>query len=246
MKEKTYAVHICTVIILCCLILAVVDGYLRPPYGVKAAGKVVLFFAVPALCSLGWSRRWMGRRMAKEKMTEENGTFSLPTIFFVLRPDRPALLGGICLGLGTVALILGGYHLLTPWLDLSAIPAAMEANGGITADNFLWVGLWVALCNSLLEEIFFRGFAFLLLKRVSSRRFAYVVSAAAFSLYHAAIVDGWVSPLLFGLMLLALFVCGLFFDWLDEKRERIWMSWLVHMCANLAINTIGMQLLGMI
>lgn len=215
----------CAVIVICCLILAVVDGYLRPPYAVKAAGKVVLFLGTPVLCTYG--------------MKEQS-------FFSVFRPDRRALTGGLVLGVATMTAILGGYALLSPWLDLSAIPAAMEANGGITADNFLWVSLYVALCNSLLEEIFFRGFAFLTLRRVSSRGFAYVVSAASFSLYHAAIVDGWVSPLLFGLMLAGLFVCGLFFNWLDESRGRIWVSWLMHMCANLAINTIGMRLLGML
>ena len=48
------------------------------------------------------------------------------------------------------------------------------------------------------------------------------------------------------LMLAALFGCGLFFDWLDEKRGRIWVSWLMHMGANVAINLIGMKLLGMV
>ncbi len=232
-KEKPV---FCVVIVICCLILAAVDGVLRPPYAVKAAGKIVLFLMVPLLCT------WIQGRSGRAE--KEYSVWSMFLSTFL--PDRRALTVGGSLGLGTMVVILGGYALLAPWLDLSAIPAAMEANGGITADNFLWVGLYVALCNSLLEEIFFRGFAFLTMRQVSSRRFAYVVSAAAFSLYHAAIVDGWVSPVLFGLMLMALFVCGLFFNWLDESRGRIWVSWLMHMCANLAINTIGMRLLGMI
>lgn len=227
---------ICGVIAICCLILAVVDGYLRPPYGVKAAGKILLFLVVPFVCT------WVLSKYGGAE--KESGLWS--KFLSTFRPDRRALTIGLSLGAGTMVVILGGYALLAPWLDLSAIPAAMEANGGITADNFLWVGLWVALCNSLMEEIFFRGFAFLTMRQISSRRFAYVVSAAAFSLYHAAIVDGWVSPILFLLMLVALFVCGLFFNWLDENRGRIWVSWLMHMCANLAINTIGMRLLGMI
>jgi len=232
-KEKSF---FCVVIVVCCLILAVVDGYLRPPYGVKTAGKVVLFLLVPFVCT--WA-------LSKPGCAENEN--NLWTMFLsTFRPDRRALTIGLSLGAGTMVVILGGYVLLAPGLDFSAIPAAMEANGGITADNFLWVGLWVALCNSLMEEIFFRGFAFLTMRHVSSRRFAYVVSAASFSLYHAAIVDGWVSPILFVLMLVALFVCGLFFNWLDESRGRIWVSWLMHMCANLAINTIGMRLLGMI
>ncbi len=232
MKERQSSISakysICVVVLICCLILAVVDGYLRPPYAMKAAGKVILFLVVPLVCT-----HWWDGSSRKEFLS-------------VFRPDRRALTLGLALGAGTMVVILGGYALLSPWLDLSAIPAAMAANGGITADNFLYVGTWIALCNSLMEEIFFRGFAFLTLKKVSSRKFAYVVSAAAFSLYHAAIVDGWVLPILFVLMLAALFVCGLFFNWLDESRGRIWVSWFMHMCANVAINIIGMRLLGMV
>ncbi len=238
----------CIIIVACCLVLAVVDGYLRPPYAVKAMGKIVLFLGVPLLCTYRMRPGGCGREVEKSLAAASGSSVQNVWILFLstFRPDRRALTVGLGLGIGTMAVILGGYALLAPWLDLSAIPAAMAANGGITADNFLWVGLYVALCNSLLEEIFFRGFAFLTMRHFSSRRFAYAVSAAAFSLYHAAIVDGWVSPILFGLMLLALFVCGLFFNWLDESRGRIWVSWLMHMCANLAINMIGMKLLGMI
>lgn len=243
---------ICIVVILCCGLLALVDGYWKPAYGVKAGIKVLLFFVVPLVCTWCLGRKNEEDRQdlqQKEKIAEaEHGaaTISLTKFLAVFQPDRKALTLGLGLGAVTMSVILGGYALLAPYLDLSAIPAAMASNGGITADNFLYVGTWIALCNSLMEEIFFRGFSFLQLCRVSSRKFAYIVSGAAFSLYHAAIVDGWVSPILFLLMLAALFVCGLFFDWLDEKRGRIWVSWLMHMCANVAINLIGMRLLGMI
>ncbi len=220
-QARRQRITICATVVICCLLLAVVDGYIRPPYAVKAAGKIVLFLAVPMAL------------MRKELLP-------------VLRPDKKALTLGLILGILVMALILGGYAILNPWLDLSAVPAAMEANGGITEENFLWVASYVAFCNSLLEEIFFRGFAFLTLRKVSSRGFAYVVSAAGFSLYHAAIVDGWVLPLLFGLMLLGLFFCGIFFNRLDEGRGRIWVSWPVHMCANLAINAVGLIVMEMV
>ena len=46
--------------------------------------------------------------------------------------------------------------------------------------------------------------------------------------------------------MIALFLCGILFNLLDARQERIWPSWLVHMGANLAINAIGMHLLGML
>ena len=119
-------------------------------------------------------------------------------------------------------------------------------NGGISADNFLYVSLYIAFCNSLLEEFFFRGFAYLTLKKVASPLFATAFSAAAFAFYHGGMLDGWFSPLLYAGTLAALFVCGLFFNYLNNRSNRIWTSWLTHMGANIAINTVGMILLDMI
>lgn len=221
MKKNTWL--LCAAVIACCAVMAVVDAVWQPPYFVKSAIKIVLFLLIPILLApkLGFSP------------------------FACLRPDKSAILWGLGLGLGTFGVILGGYWLLSPWLDLTAIPGALEEGVGVTADNFLYVGLYIALCNSLLEEFFFRGFAFLTLRQKIRGPFAWIFSAAAFAVYHAAIMKGWFSPLLFVLMLVALFGCGLFFDLLDAKRERVWVSWLVHLFANLAINTIGMKLLGM-
>ena len=97
-----------------------------------------------------------------------------------------------------------------------------------------------------MEEFFFRGFAFLTLKGVSSRRFAYFFSSGIFSLYHIAMMIGWFSPLVFIIVITGLFVGGLLFDYLNEKTGTIYPSWLVHMFANFAINTIGFILFGII
>lgn len=208
-------------VLLCCAVMAVVDGVIRPHYFVKSAIKLCLFLLVPLL-------------FAKQRKV---------SALAVLRPDKRAILTGLSLGLGTFVLILGGYFLLRPYLDLSAIPEALMENGGITKEIFPFVALYIALCNSLLEEFFFRGFAYITLKKETSPRFAMIFSATAFAAYHMAIMDGWLSPLLFALAIIALFGCGVFFNLLNIRRERIFASWLTHLFANLAINTIGMILL---
>jgi len=76
--------------------------------------------------------------------------------------------------------------------------------------------------------------------------FAYIFSAAAFSVYHVAMMIGWFSPPLFGLVMLGLFVGGLIFNYFNEKFGNIYASWMIHLFANLAINTIGMILFGII
>ena len=132
----------------------------------------------------------------------------------LFRIQRRALLRVLALGFGVFALILGAYFALRSVFDFSAV-------------------------TSLLEEFFFRGFAFLVLRRYAGERFACVFSALSFALYHTAMMLGWFPPLLFLLALAGLTAGGVLFNLLDARAGTIFPSWAVHIFANLAINTVG-------
>jgi membrane protease YdiL (CAAX protease family) len=117
---------------------------------------------------------------------------------------------------------------------------------GVVKDNFILVAIYISFVNSLLEEFFFRGFIYLGLLGKTKRFNAYFISAGIFAVYHLAIIKGWFSPLIFVLSMIGLFVGGLIFDKLNEKNGNILSSWLVHMMANLAINTIGLMMFGIL
>ena len=204
-----------------CGAMALVDGLWQPGYWVKSAVKLALFLALPVAASA------LGARDVLR---------ALPGLF---RPQKQALIRAIGLGLGVLVVILGGYFTLGRFFDLTAITGALGDNVGVTGGNFLFVAIYISLANSLLEEFFFRGFLFLGLLDGIPRAFAHSFSAALFALYHIAMMLGWGSPALILLILAALFVGGLIFNRLNEASRCIWPSWLVHLCANLAINTIG-------
>ena len=103
--------------------------------------------------------------------------------------------------------------------DFSALTANLTAQTGVNRSNFIFTAIYISFVNSLLEEFFFRGFAFLNLKRTSSRKIAYIFSSLLFALYHIAMMVGW-----FGLPVLLITVAGLFiggciFNYLDEILE---------------------------
>ncbi|MBE6571571.1 MAG: CPBP family intramembrane metalloprotease [Ruminococcaceae bacterium] len=212
-------------VILYCIIMALVDGVLKADYFVKSAIKLVLFLGFPAIYS------------AFDK------DVSIRPLFI---PKKKGMLLSALLAVGVFTVILGGYLLLRGVFDFSAITGQLTENIGVTKENFVFVSLYISFVNSLLEEFFFRGFAFLTLKRIASSRFAYVFSAAAFAIYHAAMMIGWFSAGLFLLVMAGLFVGGLIFDFLNDKSGNIYPSWLVHMFANFAINIVGFILFGII
>ena len=153
------------------------------------------------------------------------------------------IFGGLnAAGLAVYAVILSAFFLLRNMFDFSALTANLTAETGVNRQNFLWVALYISFVNSLLEEFFFRGYAFLTLKKQAGRRTAYCFSAAAFALYHAAMMFGWFDASVLALALAGLFAGGLIFNRFDERSGSIYLSWLVHMFANFATNTVGFLL----
>lgn len=225
MVNKKRLLSIMFLVILGCLIMAWVDAVLSPNYAIKSVLKLILFLMLP----LGYS------------LVDRQISFRSLFIF-----DRKRILFSVLLGVGIYLLILGTYFILGPYFDFSNITVALQNNIGVNKNNFIFVALYISLINSLLEEFFFRGFAFLTLKKTTSRRTAYLFSAGAFSLYHVAIMTSWFTPLLYILLIASLFVAGILFNWLNEKNDNIYTSWLVHMCANFSINTIGFMLFGIL
>lgn len=221
MKKK---ILICSVVMLASIVMALVDSVLQPGYLIKSAIKIILFLFVPLLLS------------HQLKLS----------VLDAFRLNKRSVFAGAVLGISTYCVIMAAYAALHPYLDLSAVATSLESSAGVTKDNFLFVGTYIALCNSLLEEFFFRCFAFLTLGKDGKKAFAYLFSALFFALYHAGMLITMIPPLLFILALIALFLCGLLLNFLNARSKTIWTSWLLHMGANLAINTVGMILLGMV
>lgn len=226
MRQRTHRMYILTCVTLCALLMGLVDGVLQPGYAVKSAIKVVLFLSAP------------GGYLLLDKSARQD-------IRALFRPRRKDLLIALGLGVTVYGVILGGYYLLRAPLDIDALALRLTADGGVSRDNFLWVSLYICLVNSLLEEILFRGFAFIALKKHTSRTFAYVFSALTFAVYHLGMFAGGASAISL-LAMAALFLAGCALDFLNDKSGNIYVSWLVHMCANLGINTVGYLVFGMI
>ncbi len=225
MTDKKRAYIISGIVAAFCVIMALVDGVLQADYFAKSAIKLVLFLGFPALYAC-FDRRLQIR----------------PLFAF----DKKGILLALGLCIGVYAVILGGYMLLKDVFDFSAITTSLTGNIGVSRDNFVYVSLYISFVNSLLEEFFFRGFAFLTLRRVASARFAYLFSAGVFAIYHVAMMIGWFSVGVFALVLVGLFAGGLIFNYLNAKSGTVYPSWFVHMFANFAINTVGFILFGII
>ena len=209
---------IVAIVLIACLCMGLVDALWQPTYFIKSAVKIGLFLLLPALYGL-YDRE-----------------FRVKSLF---TPDKRGLGLALLLGGAVYSVVVGAYFLFRGIFDFSAITSSVTDAVGVSRDNFLPVAIYISFANSLLEEFFFRGFAFLTLKKVAGRRFAYLFGAGMFAVYHIAMMIGWFALPVVLLALLGLFLGGVIFSYFNERYDNIYLSWLIHMFANFATNTIG-------
>lgn len=220
-------IYIILSVLLFSLAVTFIDAVVRPPYFSKIPIKILFFLALPMLFFAFWREEW----------SEFKALF---------RFHKKGLLISLLLGIVIFGVILGGYFALRGVIDFSGVTSSLTSGMGITADNFVWVAIYISIMNSFLEEFFFRGFGFITLKKYVSVKFAYFFSPLLFAVYHVGMLVGMFHPAVLALLMFGLIVGGLIFNALNDKLGNIYPSWFVHMAANFAINTIGFILFGML
>ena len=223
--EKKRSILIIIITLICCGVMTVVDGFIVPQYWIKSIIKIIFFLGLPISYAL-WDKE-----------------IDLKSIF---KPSKKGIFTALVLCVPMYIIIVGAYLLFKDVFDFSGITASLTEGIGVNKDNFIWVSLYISFVNSLLEEFFFRGFAFLTLRRFTGTKFALYFSAIAFACYHIAMMTDMFTVWIFGISMLGLIIGGIIFNLLNIKSENLYTSWFVHIFANFAINTIGFVLFGII
>ena len=224
MSKKT---QILLIVFFCSVCMSLLDAFFAFPYLIRSFFKICLFLGIPIVYFL----------VHKEDMKQLKSLFE---------PNRKAMLAAIGLGALVYAVILIAYIIFRQWIDFQGIKESLTSGVGVNQDNFIFVALYISFVNSMLEEFFFRGFGFMLLKHETKPIFAYLFSAFLFAFYHVGMTQNWFSPFIYLLAMLGLWTGGIIFNALNDRFESIYPSWFVHMCANFAINTVGMILFGIL
>ena len=213
---------LCGSVLACTAVMWFYDTFISPPFYFKPIIKMLFFLVIPTIL-LMWT-----------KTGTFKGMFRLSKKNFAM-----SLLGG----LAVFVFILAAFFIFRNVFDFSKVAVTLEESIGVSRRNLLFVGIYISLVNSLLEEYFFRGVAFLTLKKKTNRVFAYCFSSLVFALYHVAVIRGWFDLPVYILLIFSLAVAGVIFNLFGEKTNSILPSWFVHMFANFAIIIIGFLIL---
>ncbi|MBQ8398940.1 MAG: CPBP family intramembrane metalloprotease [Clostridia bacterium] len=220
-------IYIILSVTLLAIVVCLIDALLHPPYFSKIPIKILFFLLIPLSYFLV-NRKDLGQFKA----------------LFTFK--RKGLFKALLLGSGIYLFIVGGFFLTRGFIDFSGVTKSLTQGMGITAENFVYVSLYLSLMNSFLEEFFFRGYGFITLQKYTGKGFAYLFSSFVFALYHVGMMLGMFHPAVLLLLLLGLIIGGCIFSYLNDKDGNIYTSWFVHMFANFAINTVGFVLFGIL
>lgn len=209
------------------LAVSAIDAFVHPDYFTKIPIKILFFLILPMLFFF----------LHKDEFKEFRALFTF---------KKQGFLKSLLLGIMIYIVIVGGYFLTRNIIDFSGVTSSLTEGMGITADNFMYVSIYISLMNSFLEEFFFRGFGFITLKKHTTRKFAYIFSSVIFAVYHVGMLFAMFNVLPLILLLSGLIAGGCIFNYLNEHTSNIYPSWFVHMFANFAINTVGFILFDML
>ena len=155
-------------------------------------------------------------------------------------------------GLG-MAFILGLGMMLVVWLayfilgELMLQPDALKAILNPVGLTVPWkfaaaIVFWVFI-NSVLEEYVFRWFITSKIEQLVGGKWrSALLSSAVFTLHHSIALIFFLDPLGAVLASLGVFIGGTIFSWLYLEYRSIWIVWITHACADIAIFAIAWKI----
>jgi membrane protease YdiL (CAAX protease family) len=112
----------------------------------------------------------------------------------------------------------------------------------VNAATVLLIAPFTIMINSLIEEFFYRGFAFGLLAP-KHPLVGTLLPAVVFTAQHLLFIYHWVTPLPLALAIVGLLVFALALQALYAKADTIIAPWVVHVCGDMAMMGIALELI---
>ncbi len=148
----------------------------------------------------------------------------------------------LVLGVVAAVVFLALYYTIGGMLvDKEAIAAKIHTQFGVTAGTVLLIAPFTIVINSLVEEFFYRGFAF---GQLAARRpvIGTLLPAAVFTVQHLMFTFHWVTALPLAIGIVALFIFALVAQAMYAKADSIVAPWVIHICGDLAMMAIAVEL----
>ncbi|MFA7245433.1 MAG: CPBP family intramembrane glutamic endopeptidase [Candidatus Magasanikbacteria bacterium] len=150
------------------------------------------------------------------------------------------------LGIFLSGIYLTSFFVFKNLLDISTITTKLNSLININLKNLIFIGLYIIIFNSLLEEYFWRGFLFAKLDKILKPWQAYLITGVAFSFHHVMFYYNWFNLGFFVLVTFGLTVYALIMNYVFKKYQDLFSCWYVHIFADIAQIFIAFKIFDLI
>ena len=160
-------------------------------------------------------------------------------------PEHGGWMVSTLLGIGMAVVIAIAYFILGDLVlrdeDLYEIldPFGLAVPWKLALGILFWIFI-----NSVLEEYVFRWFITSKLEQlVGGKWLPILLSAAIFTLHHTIALAFFIDPLGNALASLGVFIGGVIFSWIYVQYRSVWVAWVAHAIADVAIFAIAWHMI---
>jgi membrane protease YdiL (CAAX protease family) len=183
--------------------------------------------------------------------------FAFPIVFVwlclkqrprLVRPTRDGLGLGLLFGVVVLLGALGLFGLLSGSEHVAgateAVTAKMRGGGVDSPARFLALAVFYCAFHSLMEEYYWRWFAYGQLRRLLPQGPANAISSVGFMAHHVIVIgqffDSWAVTLALSA---GVALGGVFWAWLYERSRSLYGPWISHLLIDAALMAIGYQMM---
>ncbi len=160
-------------------------------------------------------------------------------------PEDGGWMASTLLGVGMAVVIAIAYFLLGDLVLRDEDLYEILDPFGLTVPWKLALGIlfWIFI-NSVLEEYVFRWFITSKLEQlVGGKWLPILLSAGIFTLHHTIALAFFIDPLGNALASLGVFIGGVIFSWIYVQYRSVWVAWVAHAIADVAIFAIAWHMI---
>lgn len=132
------------------------------------------------------------------------------------------------IGLILSLIYISSFYIFKNYIDIKSITDKINDIASINLNNIIFIGLYIIIFNSLLEEYFWRSFVFQELSILVKPSLAYFISALAFSFHHVVFFYNWFTPSFFAIITIGLIGYALIMNFIWNKYKELFSCWLPH------------------
>ena len=200
-------------------------------FALKAGLIAAVVFVLTKMWMFGLPAYW------HTKVEEGERSYSMP--------EHGGWMVSTLLGIGMAVVIAIAYFILGDMVLRDEDLYEILDPFGLTVPWKLALGIlfWIFI-NSVLEEYVFRWFITSKLEQLVGGKWRPILlSAAIFTLHHTIALAFFIDPLGNALASLGVFIGGVIFSWIYVQYRSIWVAWVAHAIADVAIFAIAWHMI---